>query len=331
MANFPRRPRFGINRSKDADYSFRKVTGFYSSQIDFLIKMLLDENVSPHLKQTLQKYILVTCFAAMEYFFKNEASNLVDKLNLDVSNLFSHGNIEKMVKDKGTTKGNIIASTYSFVNIDDIDYVFSNLLGLTSFLDYVVKLNVTDQTRFVLDGHPLAIDYEKFRKAYSLRNEIAHGIKDVKISKSMVIHLWDNLLNIIDISVSIYSSFLKPDEKWNLQSDYQYGLDWVRTRGSYKFFSDKIFSELLKRGSLEVPLDVSALAKEVKILHNVEISEDRIPRIVSKLEQQGLIYKSGKIINLTSKGKKRYELTRNANRKLWKRDSYRIICTWIPI
>jgi len=44
--------------------------------------MILEEGVTPQLKQTLRKYILVACFAAMEYFFRNEASNLVDKLNL---------------------------------------------------------------------------------------------------------------------------------------------------------------------------------------------------------------------------------------------------------
>src|SRR5580765_7378538 len=112
------------------------------------------------------------------------------------------------------------------------------------------------------------------------------------------------------VSDSHINNTLKTNENWNLQSDYQNGVNWMRTRGSYKFFSDKIFSKLLKKGSLEVPLDVSALAKEVKISHNVEISEDRIPRIVSKLAQQGLIYKSGKIISLTSKGKKRYMLTK---------------------
>lgn len=212
MTPFPRRARFGINLSGDVDYSFRKVKGFYSTQIDFLIKMLLDKNVTPDLKQTLRKYIIIAFFAALEYYFKNEASKMADKLSLDVSSLFVKANIEKLVMDKGTTKGNIIASTYSFVNIDEIDFVFSNLLRLSSFLDYIVKLNVTDQTRFVLDGHPLAIEYDRFRKAYSLRNEITHGIKEVRLSNSMVIHLWDNLLNIIDISVSIFSSFLKPNE-----------------------------------------------------------------------------------------------------------------------
>jgi hypothetical protein len=267
----------------------------------------------------------------LEYFFKNEASKLVDKLNLDVSSLFIKGNIEKLVVDKGTTKGNIIASTYSFVNIDEIDCVFSNLLKLSSFLDYIVKLNVTNQTRFVLDGHPLPIEYDKFEKAYNLRNDIAHGIKDVKLSKSMVIRLWDNLLNIIDISVSIIASFLRPEENWNLQNDYDYGHDWVRTGGSFKLFSDMIFAKLLAKGSLDVMDDLSVLAKELRNSSNIEISEERIPRIVSKMIQTRVVHGVGNRIFLTPKGEKRHKRTTNTQRNIWKRESYNIICTWIPI
>jgi len=255
----------------------------------------------------------------------------VDKLSLDVSSLLVRGNIEKLVTDKGTTKGNVIASTYSFVNIDEIDLVFSNLLNLSSFLDYIVKLNVTDQTRFVLDGHPLPIEYKRFRKAYNLRDEIAHGIKDVKFSNTMVIHLWDNLLNMTDISISIFSSFLKPEEGWNLPNSYEYGLDWIRTQGNFKLFSDKIFAKLMEVGSLIVPEVLFILAKVLKTSSSVEIAEERIPRIVSKMVQTGVIYGVGKKIFLTPKGKKRHERTTNILRNLWKRESYNIICTWIPI
>ena len=37
-----------------------------------------------------------------------------------------------------------------------------------------------------LDGHPIPIEYEKLTQAYKLRNEIAHEIKSVKVSKIMV-------------------------------------------------------------------------------------------------------------------------------------------------
>jgi hypothetical protein len=60
-----------------------------------------------------------------------------------------------------STKGNIVASTYRFVDIHEIEFVFSNLLQMDSFLDYMIKLNNINQTRSVLDGHPIPIEYEK--------------------------------------------------------------------------------------------------------------------------------------------------------------------------
>ena len=53
---------------------------------------------------------------------------------------------------------------------------------MNSFLDYMIKLNAIDQTRYVLDGYPLSIEYEEMTKAYRLRNYISHEIKDVGIS-----------------------------------------------------------------------------------------------------------------------------------------------------
>jgi hypothetical protein len=131
---------------------------------------------------------------------------LIDKNDLDVAPLFplkSLLKLDKYIKEYATTKGNIVASTYQFVNIYEIDFVFSNLLGMDSFLDYMIKLNDINQTRYVLDGHPLPIKYEEMIKAYKLRNDIAHEIKDVKISKSSVIALWDNFMNIMDLSRSV--------------------------------------------------------------------------------------------------------------------------------
>ena len=53
--------------------------------------------------------------------------------------------------------------------IFEIDFVFSHLLHMPSFLDYIIKLNDKDQTRFELDGHPIPIEYENLTKAYKLR------------------------------------------------------------------------------------------------------------------------------------------------------------------
>jgi len=74
-----------------------------------------------------------------------------------------------LINENNTTKGNIVASTYRFVDIFEMDFVFSHLLDMPSFLDYIIKLNDKDQTRFELDGHPIPIEYENLTKAYKLR------------------------------------------------------------------------------------------------------------------------------------------------------------------
>lgn len=73
------------------------------------------------------------------------------------------------------------------------------------------------------------------------------------------------------------------------------------------------------------------IAKELKNFSNIEISQQRIPRIVSKMVRARVIYGVGSRIFLTPKGENRHKRTTNTQRNVWKRESYRIICTWIPI
>ena len=113
----------------------------------------------------------MTIFSALDYHFRNRARNLIDKNRLSVTSLFpakSKKRLEKLINENNTTEENIVASTYRFVDIFEIDFVFSHLLDMPSFLDYIIKLNDKDQTRFVLDGHPIPIAYENLTKAYKL-------------------------------------------------------------------------------------------------------------------------------------------------------------------
>ena len=110
----------------------------------------------------------MTIFSALDYHFRNRARNLIDKNRLSVTSLFpakSKKRLEKLINENNTTEENIVASTYRFVDIFEIDFVFSHLLDMPSFLDYIIKLNNKDQTRFVLDGHPIPIAYENLTKA----------------------------------------------------------------------------------------------------------------------------------------------------------------------
>ena len=142
--------------------------------------------------------------------------------------------LDKLIRENDTTNGNIVTSTYRFVNIFEIDFVFSHVLRMASFLDCIIKLNDKNQNRFVLDGHPIPIETEKLTKAYQLRNDIAHEVKEVKLMNSRVIAMWDNLMNVMDMSVDVFESVMRPGERTSLDADYREGKERARKIATYK-------------------------------------------------------------------------------------------------
>jgi len=205
------------------------------------------------------------------------------------------------------------------MNIDDIEFVFSKLLNLHSFLDYLVKLNDIDQTRYVLDGHPIPIIYENFRKAQVTRNEIAHHIKNVKVSNTRVISLWDNLLNIIDISTSVFMSATDPGLRSTLESDYDYGIQRETRISTYKLLCDAIMAILIEKGKLLLIRVNHAATLENSILDSIDQSlRSRICRVLIRMSEETLIYGQGDYIYITEKGKKRYRRTTKSEREKWK-------------
>jgi hypothetical protein len=228
MADLPREPHFDYKKAHKSSRQFHEVRRLYSGEVDGLLKMLSDGSLNESIRNAIRKYLTITIFAALEYFFRNSVRILVDKHNMDTNALFpvkSNPKLEKMMRDNNTTKGTIVASTYRFVDIYEIDFVFSNLYQMDSFLDYLIKQNDIDQTRFALDGHPLPIEYHKLTDAYKLRNEIAHEVTRIGVSKSRVIAM---LGNIMDLSISLFYSVDHPEDCKSL--DYRYKI--------YKLCSD---------------------------------------------------------------------------------------------
>jgi hypothetical protein len=196
MTDLPRDPRIDIKKDNISSDPFGEVDEFCRGEVAPLIDSLVDDSLSDSIKQSIQKYLVVIVFGALDYFFRNAMRNLIDNNDLNGATLFppkSQPKLDKRIKEYATTKGNVVASTYRFVDIYEID-----VLGMSSFLDYMIKLNDTNRTRYVLDGYPLPIRYEEMTKAYKLRSDIAHEIKHVKISKLSVIALRDNLMNTMD-------------------------------------------------------------------------------------------------------------------------------------
>jgi hypothetical protein len=154
LTDFKKKPIIDHRKIRGSEnYSFRQIKEFYRSEIEPIIKMLPDTQLTESFKQSLKKYLIISLISSLEHFFRSEAKHVVDKNDKDITSLFSGqmsfsvSQLDKMLKDRILTKGNIVASSYNFANLDDMNNVFSKLLNL-DFLDYVHKLNDIDQTRY---------------------------------------------------------------------------------------------------------------------------------------------------------------------------------------
>ena len=143
---------------------YKTIRRLYETEVEPIIQLLGKDTITETIKQSLRKYLISLLISALEYFFKNEARLIVDNNDLDTSRIFEGKisftvtDLDQLLKDKMLTKGSIVASNFNFMNLDEIDGLFSDLLQM-KFLQYVQMLNDVDQTRQVFDGHPIPIVY----------------------------------------------------------------------------------------------------------------------------------------------------------------------------
>jgi len=105
----------------------KQVRGFYDCEIDPLFRLLLEDPLSNSLMHSLRKYLVIIIFAALDYFFRNAVRKLIDDNDLNVVPLFppnSQKKLDRLVRECATTKGNIVASTYRFVDIHELTLYF---------------------------------------------------------------------------------------------------------------------------------------------------------------------------------------------------------------
>jgi hypothetical protein len=111
--------------------SFYFVRAFLNNQVEPIFNKLYDENFDEKIKPALRNYLIVSLVGAMEYFFRNEARRIVDDYDKDITLLFSGdipipiSSLDQLIKEKSITKGNIVASSINFANLDEIHKSFS--------------------------------------------------------------------------------------------------------------------------------------------------------------------------------------------------------------
>jgi hypothetical protein len=294
--------------------SYKSVKKLCSNEIEPIIRMLRDNKLEESFKQSLRKYLVIMLIASLEHFFRSESKYLVDKNNLDITRLFSEeksfslGDLDRMMqKDGNLTKGNMVASNFSFGNIEEVNHVFSTLLQL-DFLDYVRKLNDIDQTRYIFDGHPILFNYGRLIKAYQMRNEIVHELKDAKISNWGILSLWDNIMGIMDIASTIFLSVSDPRLRSALDDDYQRGIKREKLKKIYESYSLRILKFLNENGYTEVSKAVkldNLFLDKIAVNHNDKTQKNNFDWVLRRMLRRKVVWIFDNKICLTPMGLKR--------------------------
>jgi len=100
------------------------------------MEALQDKKLNKKLERHLKNYLIIRTVTLAENFFQNKAKEIIDKHDLDVSGLIETTaitDLESTLKNTNRTKGELIATNFSFQNELHIDFVFSQLLGIKFF------------------------------------------------------------------------------------------------------------------------------------------------------------------------------------------------------
>lgn len=312
-----RTPRYDSKKTgglSDVD-PYRYVRTLSETEVKPIIESLSKDSISETIKQSLRKYLIVLLISTLEYFFKNEVRRIVDKNDLDTSELFEGKisltvtDLDQLLKDKTLTKGSIVASSFNFMNLDEIDGVFSNLLQM-KFLHYVRMFNDINQTSQVFDGHPIPLEYRRMREAYELRHEIIHELKDVHLTKTKVKELWDNALNIMEIANSVFASVGDPSQRASLDQDYERGIEREKRKKLYVLYSEKIMLRLLE-GEIQLTNRYNLAIADLGLGDPTE----NIDRTIRTMLKKNLVEFDMNILRLTPKGRTRAKKIKKNNDK----------------
>ncbi len=195
-------------RKKRAKYDERKmmrrhfrkewplVDQSFEKEIKPLLGALKNSDLDTRVRGSLGNYLIIRLVSMMEYFFSNKVAKIVDERDLDASRILDEESLEEQ-KKQGHAAGQIVLSTFSYENYDQIQYVFSALLDL-DFFGTVRALDSGNPYKYVKGAISLEKNFEEFKAIFDLRHEIVHGMKDANLSIRKFSSLVNNTINVLD-------------------------------------------------------------------------------------------------------------------------------------
>lgn len=114
------------------------------------------KDINKQIKIEARKNFIISWITALEVYLKDMVWVLIDgfpeSLNQEgIENLLkkkvSLWEVFEIIQKERITKGELITAEYSFLSLEQIDYIFKNLLGHESFLSEIEKIELTSKNK----------------------------------------------------------------------------------------------------------------------------------------------------------------------------------------
>jgi hypothetical protein len=189
----------------------RLLSKYESRELIPILEILHMNQFDEGFKRPLRKYLLVVCVSIMEEFLIRLLAETIDKKNVNIS-VFGSDKTKSFSPGK-YSKGQHIASHYYFGTPDVIDNAFSNLLKTNSkfnslnmnFLESVKKADWYDPFRNYKRYRTKSLykNWDNFIALFEKRNQLIHGMSQIRLTNSQIASFCDNILTFLDIAIAL--------------------------------------------------------------------------------------------------------------------------------
>lgn len=125
-------------------------------------------------------------------------------------------------------------------------------------------------------------------QAYQIRNDIVHNLKNVRLTKTKVIKMWDNALNIIEIGQTIIDRAVTKEGRAEIDRDYQRGLIRQKTIDLYRFRSEKLMVRLLE-GEIQLTKRQNLTMAELVLARLISCNQEMMSSLVVPPQYQPVV------------------------------------------
>jgi len=182
-------------------YLYPKLRQFSIQEAQPILKEIKKREKSDRIRICLTNYLIVRSVSVFENFLLNQAHRLA-RGNKKSRKLFSSIQTNAPIADQ-------VISTYSFMNLDAVNYVFSTLLGINDFIEEIKKESIQYAPDYSLeDAHikytnPLHKKWTAFLKIFDLRHDIIHHNKHINMDYSDIRNYVGTIIQFLMCSIMV--------------------------------------------------------------------------------------------------------------------------------